>query len=394
MGASELGSPEGDDEETRRTRGDTPARPEQPSRPETRDAGSDATERTSAETLTREEYADDMRGQGDPIPSGDGDGDGGPDRAEPDERDSDDTAAEDDRAEPRDRETYADDMRADDDDADADADRERATTADEDAAAPSTTAEGSYGEPGMEPAEPRSRDEYAEAVRDESSDGAEQTDGSAADEASTETGTGWPADPGGDQDTAPEGQDPDTAVSEQDTSGEQPGEADSPSGAPSATVTHYHSDFKDQPVDLYTDGSRWATGERVDGENVAGERPDRSPGDTSDLPPTGEQLIGMESDKASRAERMRQEGYREAGDVLDVTSKWADVAHDLLARDQPSGHAEISTRPEISPAPHHGINPGDAASALLLFTALGAEAIGLGVKNWHERKGHQDGSKR
>src|ERR1022692_2952373 len=115
MGASELGSPEGDDEETRRTRGDTPARPEQPSRPETRDAGSDATERTSAETLTREEYADDMRGQGDPIPSGDGDGDGdgGPDRAEPDERDSDDTAAEDDRAEPRDRETYADDMRAD-----------------------------------------------------------------------------------------------------------------------------------------------------------------------------------------------------------------------------------------------------------------------------------------
>src|ERR1019366_6289373 len=138
MGASELGSPEGDDEETRRTRGDTPARPEQPSRPETRDAGSDATERTSAETLTREEYADDMRGQGDPIPSGDG----GPDRAEPDECDSDDTAAEDDRAEPRDRETYADDMRADDDDADAD--RERGTTADEDAAAPSTTAEGSY----------------------------------------------------------------------------------------------------------------------------------------------------------------------------------------------------------------------------------------------------------
>jgi hypothetical protein len=294
-----------------------------------------------------------VRGQGDPIPSGD---DSGQDRAGPDERGSpasdtrDNDAAGDERAEPRGRETYADDMRADP----PDADRESVPAGGEGAGAPDDAAEGTHGEAGMEPAVPRSRDEYAEVVRDGS------LNGSAADQPSRETGTGWPADPSDDR----------------------------------GMLTHYHSEFKDQPVDLYTDGSRWAAGERVDGENVVGEKPDKSPGDTSDLPPTGEQLISMESDKASRAERMRQEGYREAGDVLDVTSKWTDVAHGLLARDRPSGHAEISTRPEISAVPHQGINPGDAASALVLFTALGAEAIGLGVKSWHERKGHEDGSKR
>jgi hypothetical protein len=171
----------------------------------------------------------------------------------------------------------------------------------------------------------------------------------------------------------------------------QDGQAAAGDGHP---VSHYHGEFKGQALDLYTDGTRWAPGDRVDGANVAGDKPDRSPGDTSDLPPSGEQLLAMDSDKASRAERMRREGYRQADGVLDIASKWTEVGHDLLARQPPAGHAEVSTRPGISAVSREGLNPGDTASALLVFSALAAEAVGLGVKNWHERKGHRDGSKR
>jgi hypothetical protein len=382
MGANELGNEAGDgEEEARRTGGDTPARPEQPSRPETGDTGSDTATRTPAETRTREEYAEDMHG-GDPMPSG-GTGD---DRAETEERGSaaseprDGTSADEDWAEPRDRETYADDMRADS----PDADRERVPTGDEDAGAPDDTAEGSYAEAGMELAEPRSRDEYAEAVRDGSLDGLEHTDGSAVDEASRETGTGWPADPGGDQDTTPEGPDPDTAVSEQETSGEQSGEADSPSSDPSATITHYHSDFKDQPVDLYTDGTRWATGERVDGENVVGEKPDRSPGDTSDLPPSGEELAETAGDgESSRLERLRRELYRHSDDAQDALEKNANLVHDVFSR-PPTSSLEVSPvhRPYISEMPHYGADAGSVATAAFVLGVVIDRGVHQLMQNW------------
>ena len=88
----------------------------------------------------------------------------------------------------------------------------------------------------------------------------------------------------------------------------------------------------------------------------------------------------MESDKASRAERMRREGYRLANGVLDIASKWTEVGHDLLARQRPPGQAEVRGRPEISAVPHEGVNPGDTGSALPVFSAPAAEAVGLGVK--------------
>ena len=157
---------------------------------------------------------------------------------------------------------------------------------------------------------------------------------------------------------------------------------------------HYQGEFKGQVLDLYTDGTRWASGQRTEGDNAGGQAPDRSPTDTSDFPPTGEQLLHMESDKASRAERMRLEGYRSADDILHVTGEWSELGYDLLAKQPPTGHTEANTRPEVSPVPHEGLNPGDTATALLVFSALTAEAIGKGVKHWHERKGPEDGRER
>lgn len=156
-------------------------------------------------------------------------------------------------------------------------------------------------------------------------------------------------------------------------------EANSPSGEPARpahSFSHYQGEFKGQILDLYTDGTRWASSQRAEVDNVVGQAPDRPPADTDDLPPVGEQLLHMESEKASRAERMRLEGYRSADEILEVTSKWSELGHDLLAKQPPTGHTEASTHPEASPGPHEGINPGDTASALLVLTALTAEAIG------------------
>ena len=38
-------------------------------------------------------------------------------------------------------------------------------------------------------------------------------------------------------------------------------------------ITHYHSDFKGQPLDLFTDGSRWALGDAAHGQQTASDEP-------------------------------------------------------------------------------------------------------------------------
>jgi hypothetical protein len=124
--------------------------------------------------------------------------------------------------------------------------------------------------------------------------------------------SGAPSQPGDRQPDA------DAAMNQENASGRQPGEAGSHRDQPSigdgpandadpgqpadqGSITHYHGEFKGQHVDLFTDGTRWAPGDRVPGENAVGQKPDRSPGDTSDLPSSGEQLLDMEDDKLSRS---------------------------------------------------------------------------------------------
>lgn len=188
--------------------------------------------------------------------------------------------------------------------------------------------------------------------------------------------------------------DPSPAVDKTRTQANATDSHSSEPDSPGRSFRHYQGEFKGQVLDLYTDGTHWASGERAEGDNVVGQAPDRSPADTSDLPPTGEQLLHLDNDKASRAERVRLEGYRSADDILNVTRTWSELGHDLLAKPPPTGHTEANTRPEISPVPYEGLNPSDTASALLVFSALTAEAIGKGVKHWHGRKGHEDGRER
>jgi hypothetical protein len=403
MGPGELETPDRDDDHVAAS-SDTPPRAEQR---QGGDGGQGRAQASSApaETLTREDYGDRLREHGAPIPADTHPAGGPSDTGRETQAPDSDRRRPQDQAEPRDRESYADDIRADTpsplpDNQPAGQDAQQAP---ETGDAGSTALE-------AESAEPRSRDDYADAVRadpaspdwsvppttPQARDTGETTAAGEPGREITTPGTSAAADqqqpaehhPG----LAPAERDPELDSGHETGSDEHQGEqAAAGDGHP---VSHYHGEFKGQALDLYTDGTRWAPGERAEGQNVVGEKPDRSPGDTSDLPPSGEQLLTMDSDKASRAERMRREGYRQADGVLDTASKWTEIGSELLTRQPPAGHAEVSTSPQISAAPHEGLNPGDTASALLVFSALAAEAVGLGVKNWHERKGHPDGSTR
>jgi hypothetical protein len=162
------------------------------------------------------------------------------------------------------------------------------------------------------------------------------------------------------------------------------GQADQPDQPAShGPITHYHGEFKGQQIGLYTDGTRWAPGDRQQGENVVGEKPEKSPGDISDLPPTGDQLIDSAGEDSSRAERLRHQLYEASGDILDTLDKTADTAHDMLARPQLRGH-DVSPAggPYVSPAPHDGIEADSVLTAAFVAGLLADRCVRWIRQHW------------
>jgi hypothetical protein len=142
------------------------------------------------------------------------------------------------------------------------------------------------------------------------------------------------------------------------------------------TVTHYHAEFKGQPIDLYTDGARWAPGDRARGENVVGEKPDRSPGDLRGFPPTGEQLLDMDSDKLSRADRFRRKAYENADDLSDGLKDSASTVHDILDHPQPTyASSKLADAPHITATAPPGIDAGNAVVGAMALAVVAAEGI-------------------
>jgi hypothetical protein len=106
---------------------------------------------------------------------------------------------------------------------------------------------------------------------------------------------------------------------------------------------------------------------------------------TDGLPPTGKELADMESDKLSRFERLRREGYRKIDDGLDVTEKGFDLGVGAFAR--PPTHAETRTaQPEFVDAPHQGVTAGEAATGLLAAGIMIGELLRWGHGKLTEEK--------
>jgi len=108
------------------------------------------------------------------------------------------------------------------------------------------------------------------------------------------------------------------------------------------------------------------------GDSVVGPEPDKSPGDTSDLPPSGDELIEMESTKKSRFDGLLHEAEKEEtlDNLHDVLDEDGTTVQKWLSARPPEGHPEqpvpVSSPHLIPGAPEHGIDGGNAATAVMV----------------------------
>jgi hypothetical protein len=179
-------------------------------------------------------------------------------------------------------------------------------------------------------------------------------------------------------------------------------------------ITHAHSEFNGKATDLYTDGTRWASGDivtqatqvkghqtrpqrptdlpsgRDQGRNVIGDKPDLSPGDTSDLSPTGEHLAEMENGKHSRLDMLRRrlESEEVLDDLHDAAEDQANTWQEILAARHPQGHAGQITpdSPQITTSAADHATAGDIAGAGLMVGIVLFEA----GRRLHDMLGHKE----
>jgi hypothetical protein len=125
-------------------------------------------------------------------------------------------------------------------------------------------------------------------------------------------------------------------------------------------VMHFHSDFTGHSLDLYTDGSRWATVDSPRAEDMVSGK-----ADVPDRLPTGEEIVKDAGEGASLADRLRRELYEASDDEIDLLDKDTKLVHDVFSRPPSSSYESTpANHPYISEAQHSGIDPGSTATAL------------------------------
>jgi hypothetical protein len=142
--------------------------------------------------------------------------------------------------------------------------------------------------------------------------------------------------------------------------------------------------------ETYLDWRKDIDAGRERGTDIVGDKPDRSPDDRSDLPPTGEELLDMDSDSMSRFERLRHEVYKEADDIQDVAEKTGNRALELFSRPPTETYMAVAgDHAEMSAPALPGVEGGQVVVAGLMIGMLGYELF-RGVKN-RVRAGKEDG---
>jgi hypothetical protein len=106
---------------------------------------------------------------------------------------------------------------------------------------------------------------------------------------------------------------------------------------------------------------------------------DRTLGDTTPtgigLKPTGEQIMKMENEDASKPEKLRRKFLEGIDDINDAARDNASLGHDLLTRHHPpAGHAMTEVPHPLPEAPHEGGPAPDITSAGLVAGVLLIEA--------------------
>src|SRR5262249_11286928 len=104
--------------------------------------------------------------------------------------------------------------------------------------------------------------------------------------------------------------------------------------------------------------------------------PEKSPGDTSDLPPTGEQLLDMESGKRSRFEALRHEAEKEENldGLHSEIEQDANTVQRWLEPHRPAGHPEQPVMMSTQAMPDHMVDAGSLATVGLVLGVMAVEA--------------------
>jgi hypothetical protein len=146
------------------------------------------------------------------------------------------------------------------------------------------------------------------------------------------------------------------------------------------TVTQFHSEFKGETLDLYTDGTRWATIDHPRREDTVTVKPD-----VPDRLPTGTELVEGAGEDAPLAERLRRELYEESDDELDVLEKGTNLVHDVFSH-EPTGSYESTpaSHPFISEAQPSAIDPGSMATALFTLGLVIDRGLRWGMRHYKE----------
>jgi hypothetical protein len=109
---------------------------------------------------------------------------------------------------------------------------------------------------------------------------------------------------------------------------------------------------------------------------------------------SGDRIVDGESDKDSRFERLRKKGFEKGDDALETASKATNRAHDLLARQPPAGHVETRSGPDVTAAPHQGVDGGDALATAVMASVLVSEGIRRVHGKVTRRRGQDDAGNR
>jgi hypothetical protein len=133
---------------------------------------------------------------------------------------------------------------------------------------------------------------------------------------------------------------------------------------------------KGDPAALPDDVGRYlSTGDRQVGIPVVGEKPDKSPGDTSDLPPTGDALLKPDETDVPRYKRFGREVFREVEEARDLGQNLAETAHNVLSQPSPTGYVGVTPRDAtVTNIPTAAPDPGSIASLVVVSGVLGFRA--------------------
>ena len=144
-------------------------------------------------------------------------------------------------------------------------------------------------------------------------------------------------------------------------------EGPAPSPARQGQGNEWTQADRDRVRALYEEdfGPRRTAPGRDRGVNVVGKKPVRSPGDTSDLPPTGEQLAEMENQDAPRVERARNMFDRDFHDFSDAASNFATTARQILEQPPPTGHPGVMVDTHSHWAPESAPNATPSVEGII-----------------------------